>query len=128
MRRRMAQERPIYDLNLLLDPGVEDERREKILGDVEGLVAKHGGELIGRHDWGVRQTAYEVRKRPEADYHLIQFHATTPLLEALDHSLKITDGVLRFRVIKLDPGTPAPPDLSSAATPVAAATAGEAEE
>ena len=51
-------------------------------------------------------TVYEVRKHTEADYHLIQFRGPSSLLEQLDHNLKITDGVLRFRIIKLRPGTP----------------------
>ena len=112
----MATEAPIYDLTLLLDTQAEDERREKILNDVEGLIGKHGGELIGHHEWGVRATAFEIRKRTDAEYHLIQFHATNELLEALDHTLKITDGVNRFRVIKLRPGTPPPPDNRPGAT------------
>lgn len=125
MRRRMATEAPIYDLTLLLDTQAEDDRRSKILADVEGLIAKHGGELIGHHDWGVRPLAYEIRKRTDSEYHLLQFHATNELLEALDHTLKITDGVNRFRVIKLRPGTPAPPDLAAAAS---AAGAGESSD
>ena len=39
------------------------------------------------------------------------------LLEQLDHNLKITDGVLRHRIIKLRPGTPDPPDLRPSAQP-----------
>ena len=108
----------IYDLTLLLDPAVEAERREQIVADVADLIVREG-EFIGRHDWGTRQTTYEVRKHAEADYHLIQFRGATPLLEQLDHNLKITDGVLRFRIIKLRPGTPEPPDLRPSATPVA---------
>jgi small subunit ribosomal protein S6 len=113
----------IYDLVLLLDPAVEAERREQIVADVADLITREG-EFIGRHDWGSRQTAYEVRKHTEADYHLIQFRGATPLLEQLDHNLKITDGVLRFRIIKLRPGTAAPPDMR----PVAAAAATTAAE
>ena len=111
----MAQAPLIYDLTLLLDPEADDERRDKIVHDVEGLIESHGGELVSRHDWGVRPTAFAVRKSESADYHLIQFYATKDALDALDHSLKITDGVKRFRVIKLRTGTPAPPDLASAA-------------
>ena len=118
----MARETPIYDLTLLLDAEADDERRTKIIVDVETLIDKHGGSLVGRHDWGVRQTAFPVRKKAERDYHLIQFYATTEVLAALDHTLKITDGVSRFRVIKLRPGTPDPPDLRAAA---AGAAAGE---
>ena len=73
----------------------------------------HG--IVGRHEWGTRATAYEVRKHAEADYHLLQFRGPRELLEQLDHNLKITDGILRHRIIKLRPGTAPPPDLSAAA-------------
>ena len=61
------------------------------------MFACDTGEFIGRHDWGTRATTYEVRKHAEADYHLIQFRGPSSLLDQLDHNLKITDGVLRFR-------------------------------
>ena len=123
--RRMAREAPIYDLTLLLDAETDEERRTKIIVDVETLIDKHGGSLVGRHDWGVRVTAFEIDKKAESDYHLIQFYATTDVLQALDHTLRITEGVNRFRVIKLRSGTPEPPDLRAAA---AGATAGEASD
>ena len=114
MRRRMATEPPIYDLTLLLDTALDDDRRLTILANVEDSIDR-AGEIVSRHDWGVRTTAYEVHKKPDADYHLLQFRGPRELLEQLEHNLKITDGVLRFRIIKLRPGTPAPPDLRSAA-------------
>ena len=122
MRRRMAREAPVYDLTLLLDTALEDERRDTILANVEEAIDRNG-EIVGRHDWGVRTTAYEVRKHADADYHLLQFRGNPELLAALEHNLKITDGVLRFRIIKLRPGTAAPPDMR----PVAATPAAEAE-
>ena len=88
------------------------------MADVADLIDRTG-EFIGRHDWGTRQTTYEVRKKAEADYHLIQFRGENELLEQLDHNLKITDGVLRHRIIKLRPGTPDPPDLRPSATAAA---------
>ena len=56
-----------------------------------------------------------LRHKPEAEYHLIQFHGSSDLLERLERPLRITDAVLRHRVIKLKPGTPDPPDLRKAA-------------
>jgi small subunit ribosomal protein S6 len=122
MRRRMASEAPVYDLVLLLDTTIEQERRDTILANVEDAIDRNG-EIVGRHDWGNRHTVYEVRKHGEADYHLIQFRGSTALLEQLDHNLKITDGILRFRIIKLRPGTPPPPDLRPAAMAAAAPAA-----
>jgi small subunit ribosomal protein S6 len=126
MRRRMATEAPIYDLVLLLDPTIEQERRDTILANVEDAIDR-AGELVGRHDWGLRSTIYEVRKQGEAEYHLLQFRGSSALLEQLDHNLKITDGILRFRIIKLRPGTPAPPDLRPAAVAAATAAAPDVE-
>jgi small subunit ribosomal protein S6 len=124
MRRRMAREAPVYDLVLLLDTTIEQERRDTILANVEDAIDR-AGELVGRHDWGNRHTVYEVHKHSEADYHLIQFRGSPALLEQLDHNLKITDGILRFRIVKLRPGTPPPPDLRPAAMAAAAAVVPE---
>jgi small subunit ribosomal protein S6 len=123
----MATEPPVYDLVLLLDTQADDERRTEILENVQTAI-EQGGEIVGRHDWGVRPTVYEIHKRPDADYHLIQFHGGNELLERLDHTLKITDGVLRFRIIKLRAGTPPPPDMRPAAVAAAATAAAESDD
>ena len=119
MARRMATEQPIYDLILLLDPETEEERRTNILASLEQVIERQG-QIVSRHDWGLRPTAYEIRKRATADYHLLQFQGTSELLNQLTHALKITDGVNRFRIIRLHKGTPDPPDLRMSAAAAAA--------
>ncbi len=114
----MAKEPDLYDLIVLLNPAMEEDRLLKIMGDLELLIDQHGN-IVSRHEWGVRKTAFEIRKSAEADYHLIQFNGSNELLEALNHALRITDGVLRHRIIKLRPGTPPPPDLRASVTAAA---------
>lgn len=122
----MPKHTPTYDLMLLLDTKVEPEVRTKILADATALVTKHG-EVVGAHDWGTRLTTYEVGKNnKDAEYHLLQFHGTPELLAALNRTLRITDGVNRFRIIKLAPGVGTPPDLK--ATPAVIPTAAPDEE
>lgn len=99
----------LYDLTLLVDPNVPAERQTEVISEVQGMLDS-GGSLVGSHDWGSRRLAYEMDHRPEAVYHLFQFETDdTGLLDRLDHSLKIMDGVLRFRIIRLKAGSPAPP-------------------
>ena len=62
--------------------------------------------LKQENSWGLRKMAYEINKRTEADYRWYRFEAPNELLETLDHNLKIADGVLRFRVFKVDANTP----------------------
>ena len=100
---------PLYDLMLLLDPQATDDRRSEILANVRKMI-ESGGSLVGEHDWGERRMTFEIDHRPEADYRLFQFEGENELLEQLDHNLKIADGVLRFRTIKLKPGSPPPPE------------------
>jgi small subunit ribosomal protein S6 len=111
---------PLYDLTLMLDTAATDDRREKILGDVESAITA-GGTLESRHDWGPRSLVYEINHKTDADYHLFQFTGTPDLLEQLKRSLRVADGVMRFRIIKLKPGTPPPPSLRSDAPPAPAA-------
>jgi small subunit ribosomal protein S6 len=100
----------LYDLMLLLDPSVPDDRRGRIVADAESAIGSDGT-LVAKHDWGRRTMAYEVGHRADAEYHLLQFHATPALLERLQRTLRVTDGVIRFRIIKLAPGTPDPPHV-----------------
>ena len=110
----MAAPAPTYDLVLLLDPTGAEEQRAKIVADAEAMITR-AGELVSKHDWGTRPMAYEIRHKGEAEYHLLQFHGDADLLADLHRTLRITDGITRFRIIKLAPGTPDPPDQRAAA-------------
>ncbi len=106
----MAQLPPIYDLMVLLATSADDERRARILADVEQSIADGGGTVELKQDWGVRRLAFEIDHTGDADYHLLQFSGPPALVETLSYNLKITDGVLRHRIIKVTPGTPPPPE------------------
>lgn len=105
---------PTYDLVLLLDPQAEPPARAKIVADTRGSIEAQG-ELLRHDEWGERALTYPIERHASAEYHLLQFHAgTTELLAALDRTLRITDDVLRFRIIKLKPGVPDAPEMGAA--------------
>jgi small subunit ribosomal protein S6 len=106
-----------YDLMLILDPQAEESAREKIVADARAAI-EQGGELTRHDDWGERALTYPIEKRSSGEYHLMQFHTGgAELLDGLDRSLRIADEVLRFRIIKLRPGTPEAPDMHATAAP-----------
>jgi small subunit ribosomal protein S6 len=102
---------------------VEEERRQQILTEVVDAVPAGGGTIERNDDWGMRQMTYAINHQPSAEYHLIQFQGPTSLLESLNHTLHITDGVLRFRIIKNLPGTPPAPDAPAPVVAAAPASA-----
>jgi small subunit ribosomal protein S6 len=117
----MPQTAPLYDLMLLLGTAQDDDARAKLLADVEQQIAAGGGTIELKQAWGTRGLAYEIDHVGDAEYHLLQFSGPPALVESLSYNLKIADGVVRHRIIKVTPGTPAPPEPSVvAAAPVAA--------
>ena len=96
----------LYDLMLLIDPTAPDERREGVIGEVESLIEEGGGQVVGNYDWGQRHMTFEIDHRPEAEYRLYQFEGGRELLERLHSRLRITDGLLRFRIIRPSPASP----------------------
>jgi small subunit ribosomal protein S6 len=108
---------PTYDLVLMLDPQAEESARAKIVSDAVTTIEAQG-EMVHQDDWGERALTYPIEHRTSAQYHLLQFHVgQKALLEGLDRTLRITDGVLRHRIIKLKPGTPEAPNVGSAPPP-----------
>ncbi len=100
----------------MLDPGPDEAGRDALAQDVRGRVEAKGT-LKHENKWGLRKMAYEIEGRNEADYRWLRFEAPTELLDELNHNLKIDDGVLRFRIFKVDPDAPVmiPPAVAAPA-------------
>ena len=106
----MSKDPILYDLALLLSTSADEEARAKVVAEVEAMIEAGGGTVVLKQSWGQRPTTYRINHQTEADYHLLQFTGSTSLLESLSHSLRIADAVLRFRIIKVRPGTPEAPE------------------
>ena len=98
----------------MLDPGQDAPARDAVANEAKQQI-EAAGTLKNENAWGLRKLAYEIKRCNEADYRWFRFEAPTELLEQLDHNLKIADGVLRFRIFKVDADTPvmAPPATSA---------------
>ena len=112
----MAIEAREYELVLMIDAGLEDAARDSLADEVRKRIESDGN-LKHADSWGLRKLAYEIGQRTEADYRWMRFEAAPQLLDQLEHNLKIADGVLRFRIFRVDPRSPviAPPSSSAPA-------------
>ena len=113
----------------MLDPQLDAPARDALAQDARGQVEAKGS-LKHENSWGLRKMAYEINHRTEADYRWMRFEAPSDLLDSLDHNLKIADGVLRFRIFKVDPGAPVvvPPAVTAAPGPRERTAAGARED
>ena len=84
-----------YEIMLLLDPDLPEERANEIIQRIRDAVEGAGGTWDGHEPWGRRRLAYEIAHKGEAVYHLLLFTCPVETLAEITRVLKITDGVLR---------------------------------
>lgn len=84
-----------YEILLLLDPDLPEERQEEIVKRTRGLVESSGGTWAGQDAWGRRKLAYEINKKSDGVYHLLTFSADGETLDEISRVLKIDDDVMR---------------------------------
>lgn len=110
----------------MLDAGQDAPARDAVANEAKAKI-EAAGNLKHEKTWGLRKLAYEIKQRNEADYRWFRFEGPSALLDDLDHSLKITDGVLRFRIFKVDAHTPIlVPPATAAPGPASEASAAPA--
>jgi small subunit ribosomal protein S6 len=89
-----------YEILLLLDPELPEQRQGEIVARSRELIERGGGRF-DRHDvWGRRRLAYEIDRKADGTYHLLTFASEPAALDEVSRVLKITDGVLRHMVVR----------------------------
>ena len=89
-----------YEIMLILDPELPEERQNEIVARMRELVESRGGSWIGQEPWGRRKLAYEIDKKGEGIYHLLHFDADAETLAEVTRVLKITDGAMRHMAVR----------------------------
>ena len=108
-----------YEILLLLDPDLPEERADEIIARVRERVEADGGRWDGHEPWGRRKLAYEINHKPDGVYHLLLFAAGPDTLAEVSRVLKITDGVMRHLAVKRVKGgqTKAPAPVAAVSAP-----------
>jgi small subunit ribosomal protein S6 len=114
-----------YEIMLLLDPELPEERANEVVQRIRDSVEAGGGTWDGQEPWGRRRLAYEIAHKGEAVYHLLLFTCPAETLDEITRVLKITDGVLRHGAYRRVQGSThqKAPAQAPAAAPQAAAAA-----
>jgi len=112
-----------YEILLLLDPDLEEDRQGEVVTRTRELVEKAGGSWDVHDVWGRRKLAYEIAHKGEGFYHLLQFTCEAGTLDEISRVLRIDDGVLRHMATRRIEGSPARPVAVGAPTREDAGTA-----
>jgi small subunit ribosomal protein S6 len=110
-----------YEILLMLDPELPEERQTEIVTRAREAIEKDGGRFDGHEPWGRRRLAYEIDHKGDGSYHLLTFAAEPTTLEEISRVLKITDGVMRHLAVRRVEGASTRPPEPPPEEPVAAA-------
>ncbi|HHV39366.1 MAG TPA: 30S ribosomal protein S6 [Tepidimicrobium sp.] len=90
-----------YEGVFIFLPHLEEENRVEIFDRLKSII-EGNGTITNIDEWGSRKLAYEIDDLTEGYYIVVEFEAETSAIEELDRICKITDGVMRHMIIRVD--------------------------
>jgi len=89
-----------YELMVILDPEIDERTVAPSLDKFLGVVRNDGGTIENVDIWGRRRLAYEINKKSEGIYAVVNFTATPATTQELDRQLKLSEAVMRTKVLR----------------------------
>lgn len=91
-----------YELMVILDPDLEERTVSPSLDKFLNVVRKDGGSVENVEIWGKRRLAYEISKKVEGIYAVVNMTAEPATAKELDRQLNLNEVVLRTKLIRPD--------------------------
>jgi small subunit ribosomal protein S6 len=91
-----------YELMLIIRPDVADDKIQALVDRTTRGVVAAGGQIVKVAPWGRRRLAYPIDRHREGSYHIILFEAPSDAIVELEHTLLITEEVLRHLITRVD--------------------------
>ena len=91
-----------YEMMIILDPGLEEATVQPSLEQFLTVVKTGGGSVDKVDVWGRRRLAYEIDKRTEGIYAVIDMMAVPDSVAELDRQLSLNEAVLRTKVMRVE--------------------------
>jgi len=89
-----------YELMVILDPELEERTVTPTMEKFLDVVRKGGGSVENVDTWGRRRLAYEIRKKTEGIYVVVDMTATPEIAKELDRQLNLNESVLRTKLVR----------------------------
>ncbi len=93
-----------YELMVILDPEIDERTVAPSLDKFLNVIRTDGGTIDNVDIWGRRRLAYEINKKSEGIYAIVNFTATSTATVELDRQLKLSEAVMRTKVLRAEEG------------------------
>lgn len=89
-----------YECLYIIDAELEDEAIQAEVDKYAQLLEKHECEEISIDAWGKRRLAYEIRKKREGYYVLMEYNGPADFVSELERLMGIDEKVMKYLVTK----------------------------
>lgn len=89
-----------YELMVILDPNLDERTVQPSIDQFLGVVRTDGGSIEKVDVWGKRRLAYEIDKKAEGIYAVVDLNAEPATVKELDRQLGLSEAVLRTKVLR----------------------------
>ena len=91
-----------YELMVILDPEIDERTVAPSLDKFLNVIRNDGGTIENIDIWGRRRLAYEIQKKTEGIYAVVNFTANSDATVELDRQLKLSEAVMRTKVLRAE--------------------------
>lgn len=91
-----------YELMVILDPEIDERQVAPNLDKYLKVITNDGGSIDSVDIWGKRRLAYEIQKKNEGIYAVVNFTATSTATQELDRQLKLAEHIMRTKVLRAE--------------------------
>ena len=91
-----------YELMVILNPEIDERQVPTILDKFLKVITADGGSIDNVDVWGKRRLAYEIQKKNEGLYAVVAFTATSAATQELDRQLKLSEQIMRTKVLRAE--------------------------
>ncbi len=93
-----------YELMVILDPEIDERTVAPSLDKFLNVIRTDGGTVDNVDIWGRRRLAYEINKKTEGIYAVVNYTSTSDASVELDRQLKLSEAVMRTKVLRAEQG------------------------
>jgi small subunit ribosomal protein S6 len=92
----------MYELMVILDPELDERTVQPSLDQFLTVIREDGGSVESIDIWGKRRLAYEIQKKSEGIYAVVNFTASPAATAELDRQLRLNEAVMRTKVLRAE--------------------------
>jgi small subunit ribosomal protein S6 len=89
-----------YELMVILDPDLEERTVAPSLDRFLNVVRQGGGSVENVDIWGRRRLAFEIDKKTEGIYAVVDMTAEPAVAQELDRQLNLNESVMRTKLMR----------------------------